>query len=153
MTYGAYENVCYKTIIFSSRLLHENPHLKSLFAFMNVNGAPFDSPMFKSHVRNVFTVIGDAVSHIDDLDSLSPILKDLGVKHQGYGAKREYLEVNRKTDLVFFFALKYTNKSTLCVLINTLFDSKTSPTSIEFQMWFVLITLQVLKYRNKIRIL
>lgn len=115
MTYGAYENVCYKIIIFSSRLLHENPHLKSLFAFMNVNGAPFDSPMFKSHVRNVFTVIGDAVSHIDDLDSLSPILKDLGVKHQGYGAKREYLEVNR----IFFFALKYTNKGTLYVLIST----------------------------------
>ena len=115
MTYGAYENVCYKTIIFSSRLLHENPHLKSLFAFMNVNGAPFDSPMFKSHVRNVFTVIGDAVSHIDDLDSLSPILKDLGVKHQGYCAKREYLEVNR----IFFFALKYTNKGTLYVLIST----------------------------------
>lgn len=60
---------------------------------MKVNGAPFDSPMFKSHVRNVFTVIGDAVNHIDDLDSLSPILKDLGLKHQGYGAKKEYLEV------------------------------------------------------------
>ena len=119
MTYGAYENVCYKTIIFSSRLLHENPHLKSLFAFMNVNGTPFDSPMFKSHVRNVFTVIGDAVSHIDDLDSLSPILKDLGVKHQGYGAKREYLEVNRKLIYFFFFALKYTNKGTLYVLIST----------------------------------
>lgn len=73
-------------------LLQDNPHLKTLFSFMKVNGAPFDSPMFKSHVRNVFTVIGDAVNHIDDLDSLSPILKDLGVKHQGYGAKKEYLE-------------------------------------------------------------
>ncbi|XP_061173333.1 neuroglobin-like [Saccostrea echinata] len=73
-------------------LLQDNPHLKSLFSFMNVNGAPFDSPMFKSHVRNVFTVIGDAVDHIDDLDSLSPILKELGTKHQGYGAKKQHLE-------------------------------------------------------------
>lgn len=81
---------------FFFRLLQDNPHLKTLFSFMKVNGAPFDSPMFKSHVRNVFTVIGDAVNHIDDLDSLSPILKDLGVKHQGYGAKKEYLEVKSK---------------------------------------------------------
>lgn len=74
---------------------------------MKVNGAPFDSPMFKSHVRNVFSVIGDAVNHIDDLDSLSPILKDLGVKHQGYGAKKEYLEVttfkkNLQLPTIFF---------------------------------------------------
>lgn len=72
---------------------------------MKVNGAPFDSPMFKSHVRNVFTVIGDAVNHIDDLDSLSPILKDLGVKHQGYGAKKEYLEVKN----IYKLTVVYTN--------------------------------------------
>ncbi|XP_048733920.1 neuroglobin-like [Ostrea edulis] len=73
-------------------LLQDNPHLKTLFSFMNINGAPFDSPMFKSHVRNVFVVIGDAVDHIDDLGSLSPILKELGAKHRGYGAKKQHLE-------------------------------------------------------------
>lgn len=83
---------------------------------MKVNGAPFDSPMFKSHVRNVFTVIGDAVNHIDDLDSLSPILKDLGVKHQGYGAKKEYLEVKNIYKLTvvytnFFFYLRKHRKN------------------------------------------
>lgn len=86
---------------------------------MKVNGAPFDSPMFKSHVRNVFTVIGDAVNHIDDLDSLSPILKDLGVKHQGYGAKKEYLEVTTLKSIskltvvytIFFFYLRKHRKN------------------------------------------
>jgi hemoglobin-like flavoprotein len=62
---------------------------------MNINGAPFDSPMFKSHVRNVFVVIGDAVDHIDDLGSLNPILKELGAKHREYGAKTQHLEVSK----------------------------------------------------------
>ena len=55
----------------------------------------YSSPALKTHALGVMKTVGTAVSMLDDLPALVPVLKDLGAKHVKYGVKDAHCESER----------------------------------------------------------
>ena len=57
---------------------------------------PSVQPLFKSDMaaqgRMLMHTIGTAVAGLDDLPALTPIVRDLGVRHAGYGVRPEHYD-------------------------------------------------------------
>ncbi len=57
---------------------------------------PALKPMFKGDIdvqaKKLTTMISAAVSKLDDLDTLVPVLQDLGKRHGGYGAQPRHYD-------------------------------------------------------------
>lgn len=53
----------------------------------------YESPKLKKHALGVVNAVGKAVASLRDLDTLVPLLQDLGRKHVGYGVKLEHYDV------------------------------------------------------------
>ena len=66
-----------------------SPDLVSYFPFKNVDNM-WDSQVFIDHAYNVSKSIGTAVEHIQDLENLTPYLKDLGSKHKKFGVLKQH---------------------------------------------------------------
>ena len=52
-----------------------------------------DDTKLRAHAKGVMEVVDLAVSGIDDVASLHPVLVDLGVRHHRYGVKKSHLKV------------------------------------------------------------
>ncbi|KAK7241029.1 oxygen carrier [Aureococcus anophagefferens] len=67
------------------------PEAKGLFSF--AKGKQSDEDLYnnlylKKHGANVVMTVNTAVAGLTDLDALVPVLKGLGKRHVGYGARR-----------------------------------------------------------------
>ena len=67
------------------------PEAKGLFSF--AKGKQSDEDLYnnlylKKHGANVVMTVNTAVEGLTDLDALVPVLKGLGKRHVGYGARR-----------------------------------------------------------------
>ncbi len=67
--------------IFYDTLFNLDPSLKPLF-----------KDDIKSQGRKLMTMLGAAVAGLDNLDTLIPIVHNLGKRHVGYGVKPEHYE-------------------------------------------------------------
>lgn len=65
------------TELFYQRLFEQYPGVKPLFAKADM----------KTQAKHLLKTIGVAVANLDDLDTLVPVLKDLGARHVRYGAE------------------------------------------------------------------
>lgn len=52
-----------------------------------------DSQVFMDHTLKVATSIGNAVEYIEDLESLTPYLKQLGLRHMKLGVQKEQYSI------------------------------------------------------------
>jgi class 3 adenylate cyclase/hemoglobin-like flavoprotein len=66
--------------LFYARLFRERPEIESLFARTNME-----------RMHEVFLhALDEAVRHIDDLSLIADPLRELGLRHESYGVRREY---------------------------------------------------------------
>ncbi|GMH99379.1 hypothetical protein TrST_g8947 [Triparma strigata] len=80
------------TLLFKS-LFKTTPSAVSIFPFSreymeagsDVNSRLYTSPRFLEHAAKVIGAVDLAVKSLDDLETLAPILEDLGKKHVRYG--------------------------------------------------------------------
>ncbi|XP_038047470.1 uncharacterized protein LOC119721462 [Patiria miniata] len=76
-----------------ARLLEKNPSIQKLFPFGKLNLPPDklrQNPDLRAHGKGVMETIGILVASLDDLKDIVPTLKELGARHNSYGAKPEH---------------------------------------------------------------
>ena len=69
--------------LFYDRLLEQNPELKPLFSAT-------DMPSQKAKLVKAISLV---VNSLDKLDTLLPVIRDLGVRHVDYGARAEHYDM------------------------------------------------------------
>ncbi|XP_041469276.1 uncharacterized protein LOC121419053 isoform X3 [Lytechinus variegatus] len=78
-----------------AKLVTDNPTIGRLFPFGKKN-LSYDQlladPQAKSHGRKVMETVGHAVSGLDDLDLLVPVLEELAQRHHQYGVTKKYFK-------------------------------------------------------------
>jgi len=68
-------------------IFQEAPEALQLFPFKDDWKNLYESPRLRSHGSKVIATVGTAVAGLKDLGALVPVLKELGLKHVGYGIK------------------------------------------------------------------
>jgi len=68
------------------------PEALQLFSFKDEKSV-YESKRLKSHAVKVVTTVGVAVDGLNKLDELVPVLKELGLKHVGFGVQPAHYEV------------------------------------------------------------
>lgn len=68
------------------------PGVLPLFRFRDEEDL-YASPALRKHATGVVATVGAAVGLLEDLDTLVPILQDLGARHVPRGVKAEYYPV------------------------------------------------------------
>ena len=79
------------------RIFIEHKELKPLWRFANNLDTPEQmnsSQALKAHGEKLFNAIDMAVNTLDDLNTLGPILVQLGAIHYKYGVKEEHFGVS-----------------------------------------------------------
>lgn len=79
------------------RIFLEHKHLKPLWRFsygLETMDQMQANQMLKAHGEKLFSTIDVAISMLDDLNSLIPVLIQLGYSHHKYGVKEEHFPVN-----------------------------------------------------------
>merc|ERR1712039_147805 len=71
----------------------EAPQALQLFPFKDDWKNLYESPRLKAHATKVVSTVGVAVSMLTKLDALVPVLKELGLKHVGYGIQPAHYDV------------------------------------------------------------
>ena len=74
---------------FFKKIFFAHPELLSYFPFSN-DPDYLDSEAFLKHTMKVAKSIHSAVDLLEDLETLAPVLKKLGLKHKKLGIKKEY---------------------------------------------------------------
>ncbi|XP_054758842.2 uncharacterized protein LOC129264905 [Lytechinus pictus] len=78
-----------------AKLVTDNPAIGRLFPFGKKN-LSYDQLLAdsqaKSHGRKVMETVGHAVSGLDDLDLLVPVLEELAQRHHQYGVTKKYFK-------------------------------------------------------------
>ena len=77
---------------FHAEIFATAPGVLQLFPFKDELDV-YGSPALKTHALGVMKTVGTAVSMLDDLSALVPVLKDLGAKHLQYGVKDAHCEL------------------------------------------------------------
>ncbi|KAK3732557.1 hypothetical protein QZH41_017846 [Actinostola sp. cb2023] len=74
------------------RLFAEHPESQELFPFRDVEGLDKlkEDDRFKFQAKRVMEMVGAAVDGLDDLPSLSIVLKDLGARHVAWNVKEHH---------------------------------------------------------------
>uniref|UniRef100_A0A7S2IQR5 Globin domain-containing protein n=1 Tax=Zooxanthella nutricula TaxID=1333877 RepID=A0A7S2IQR5_9DINO len=81
-------------VLFFRRIFEIAPGALQLFSFKDVpKDKLYDHPKLKNHALAVMKTVGTAVSMLDDVPNLLPVLEGLGKKHVGYGVQPEHYEV------------------------------------------------------------
>jgi len=80
---------------FFARIFELAPNAVELFAtFKHVpKESRYESPAFVRHARAVISAVDVAVRGLRDLDSLVPVLENLGARHVGYGVAEAHYDV------------------------------------------------------------
>lgn len=80
---------------FFARIFDLAPGAVELFAtFKDVpKESRYESPAFVRHARAVISAVDVAVRGLRDLDSLVPVLENLGARHVGYGVAEAHYDV------------------------------------------------------------
>lgn len=70
--------------------------MQQLFSFRDIDGLDKlkEDDGFTHQAKRVMEMVGAAVDGLDDISSLTVILKDLGVKHVQYNIKEEHYGVS-----------------------------------------------------------
>jgi len=71
----------------------EAPEALQLFPFKDDWKNLYESPRLKAHAAKVIATVGTAVAGLNKLDALVPVLKELGLKHVGYGIQPAHYDV------------------------------------------------------------
>ena len=77
--------------LFFDRIFEVTPGAEALFSFKGEDRA--ESAKFRAHAIKVIKTVGVAVAKLDDLETLVPILEDLGKKHVAYGVVAEHYDL------------------------------------------------------------
>jgi len=73
-------------VLFFKRIFEIAPQALALFSFKDEPADKlYESPILKAHAIKVMKTVGVAVSMLDDLENLLPVLEGLGKKHVAYG--------------------------------------------------------------------
>ena len=73
-------------VLFFKRIFEIAPAALGLFSFKDVPAAElYESPALKRHALAVMKTVGTAVSMLDNVEGLLPVLEGLGNKHVKYG--------------------------------------------------------------------
>ena len=75
---------------FFKRIFDAHPELLEYFSF---ESDWFRSDAYMVHTLKVATAIGKAVDNLEDLETLTPMLKILGYKHKKLGVKKEHYHI------------------------------------------------------------
>ncbi|XP_072164893.1 uncharacterized protein [Diadema setosum] len=79
-----------------AKLITDNPEVGKLFPFGRASVSTYkdlvSSPEVRAHGRRVMETVGHAVSGLDDLDLLIPVLKELASRHVGYGVCKYHFQ-------------------------------------------------------------
>lgn len=77
-------------------MITDNPHVGKLFPFGSMN-LSYDQLLTNkdlgAHGKRIIDTIGVAVSGLDDLELLIPILQDLAKRHVGYNVTKQHFKV------------------------------------------------------------
>ncbi|KAK3093165.1 hypothetical protein FSP39_012119 [Pinctada imbricata] len=80
-------------LIMFNKLFQDNSSLRSLYSFLRDDNVNDDvNGKLRSHGKGVMEVVDIAVSSIDDLRGLHPIVVDLGCRHYKYGVQKSHLQ-------------------------------------------------------------
>ena len=81
-------------VLFFKRIFEIAPGALELFSFRDVPAPElYESAKLKSHALKVMNTVGVAVSMLDDVPALLPVLEGLGKKHVDYGVVPAHYEV------------------------------------------------------------
>ena len=79
-------------VLFFKRLFETAPEAIELFSFKKEDNL-YESPKLKAHALKVMTTVGVAVSMLNDVPKLLPVLRDLGQKHIKYGVTPGHYDI------------------------------------------------------------
>ena len=71
-------------VLFFKRIFEIAPAALALFSFKDETNV-LESPKLKAHALKVMQTVATALSMLEDVPSLLPVLEGLGAKHKGYG--------------------------------------------------------------------
>lgn len=74
-----------------TNLFKIDPYVETLFAF-HVIGSTTMTTRMSSHAAKVIGILDTVISRLHDPDVLGPMLREIGLKHVGYGMQPEHLE-------------------------------------------------------------
>ena len=77
---------------FFMRIFEIAPPALQLFSFKDVEELE-KSPQLKKHASNVMRTVGQAVAGLSDVESLVPVLQQLGARHAKYGVQPEHFGI------------------------------------------------------------
>ena len=86
----------HSNFVFSFRLVTEHPSVGMLFPFgdkkLSYDQLREDQDV-RAHGKRVMETVGQAVSNLDDLDTVATVLRDLAQRHIGYSVTRQHFAV------------------------------------------------------------